>query len=206
MRYIFLLLLIVASIGVFIGIIIPRYHAVQTARAQVAAYNANLVTANKLAQSRQALIAQYNNIPKTDLDNIETLLPDSVDNIRLIIELDALATKNGLSSLRSVDYDPSQIPTVSSTSNGTTTTSDTSTDGQNPTAALLPYGQFVISFQTTGQYSNFLSFLSDLEQNLRLVDVTEIDFTPPTTSVTTTATPASGLTYKVVLKTYWLKQ
>ncbi len=200
MRYLFLLLLITACIGIFIGFIIPRYHAVQDLRSDVASYNANLATASQLEQSRQSLIAQYNNIQKTDLDNITTLLPDSVDNIRLIIQVNALATKDGLSSLHSVDYDTTQVPSSSAGGTGT----DESQTVENPVTANLPYGQFVISFQTSGQYSNFLSFISDLEQNLRLVDITNVEFTGiPGSSGTPTA--ASGLNYKVTLKTYWLK-
>lgn len=194
MRYIFLLLLIAASIGIFVALIIPRYHAAQTVHADVVQYNANLATATKLQQSRQALISQYNNIPKADLDNIQTLLPDSVDNIRLIIQLDALATKNGLSSLRSVDYDPAQVAA---------TAAGTVADPAPGAVASLPYGEFTMSFQTSGQYSNFLSFLSDLEQNLRLVDIVQVDFLPPDAS---TQNAASSFSYKVKLKTYWLKQ
>ncbi|MEO5646480.1 MAG: type 4a pilus biogenesis protein PilO [Candidatus Paceibacterota bacterium] len=196
MRYVFLLLLIAASIGIFVTVIIPRYGVIKGDRADVAAYQANLVTANELQQSRNALIAQYNNIPKTDLDNIKTLLPDSVDNIRLIIQLDSLATKNGLSSLRNVDYNPSQATTTAP--GATSRTTDAKADQR-------PYGEFVIAFQTTGQYSNLLSFISDLEQNLRLVDVTNVQFTPILSS-TGTQTAASGITYKVTLKTYWLKK
>jgi Tfp pilus assembly protein PilO len=202
MRYIFLLLLIVASVGVFIAVIIPRYHDVQTMRTNVASYQANLATALKLQQSRQALIAQYNTISKTDLDNITTLLPDSVDNIRLIIQINSLATKDGLASVSAVDYDPTQAPATAGGAATTTTPAPTTTD---PTTDNLPYGNFVISFQTTGQYSNFLSFLSDLEQNLRLVDITDIDFTPITNPTTGATSVASGITYKVTLQTYWLK-
>jgi hypothetical protein len=199
MRYIFLLLLIGASIGIFVAVILPRYNVVKADRAEIATYNANLVTATQLQQSRDSLITQYNNIPKTDLDNIKTLLPDSVDNIRLIIQLDSLATKNALSSLRNVDYNPDQVPTTGTPAKTTTARTD------DPATAQRPYGEFVISFQTTGQYSNFLSFLSDLEQNLRLVDVTNIEFLP-SSATGTTQTGASGLSYKVTLKTYWLKQ
>ncbi len=201
MRYFFLLLLIAASVGVFITLIIPRYDVIKTEQADIATYNANLATANQLQQSRDALIAQYNNIPKADLDNIKTLLPDSVDNIRLIIQLDALATKNGLSSLRQVDYNPAQAATSATATTANAPTAATTT--ADPTVSQLPYGEFVISFTTSGQYSNFLSFLSDLEQNLRLVDVTDIEFTPSTSGP---QTAASGLSYKVTLKTYWLKQ
>ncbi len=180
-------------------VILPKYNVAKTDKAEIAVYQQNLVTANELQQSRDTLITQYNNIPKADLDNIKTLLPDSVDNIRLIIQLDSLATKNALSSLRSVDYNPDQVPAAAGAQ--TTAAARASSD---PAAAQRPYGEFVISFQTTGQYANFLSFLSDLEQNLRLVDVTNIEFTPATATGTQTA--ATGLTYKVTLKTYWLKQ
>jgi hypothetical protein len=220
MKYIFLIILIIASIGVFVAVILPRYAVIKTSRTDIAAFNANLATAGRLQQSRDALVAQYNNIQKTDLDGIKTLLPDSVDNIRLIIQLDSLATKNGLSSLRNVTYSPDQIPTVKTPvtpiagpagaggaapavvapmgpmANGTV----------DPASAQRTYGQFVISFQTSGQYSNFLSFLSDLEQNLRLVDVTDVTFTPVSDGSGGAQTAASSLTYKVTLKTYWLKQ
>jgi hypothetical protein len=217
MRYIFLIILIIASIGVFVAVILPRYGVIKTTRTDIAAYNANLATAGRLQQSRDALVAQYNNIQKSDLDGIKTLLPDSVDNIRLIIQLDSLATKNGLSSLRNVTYSPDQIATpktpTAPITNPTGAVTPTPPAGTSmplasstvdPASAQRTYGQFVISFQTSGQYSNFLSFLSDLEQNLRLVDVTDVAFTPASDGSTQTA--ASSLTYKVTLKTYWLKQ
>lgn len=192
MRYVFLLLIIAASVGVFVMVILPRYSTVKTGRADIETYKANLATAQQLQESRNALVAQYNNIPKADVESVKVLLPDSVDNIRLIIQLDSLATKNGLSTLRNVDYNPTEgVPAA-----------------QNPRtvdakAAQNPYGEFVITFETVGQYSNFLTFLSDLEQNLRLVDVTNITFTPMAEG---SQSAASGMTYKVTLKTYWLKQ
>lgn len=214
MRYIFLLVIIAASVGVFVAVIIPRYDIIKTEQAQVSTYTSNLATANQLQQSRQALIAQYNTISQSDLTNLTTLLPDSVDNIRLIIQINALATTNGLSSLRNIDYNASAVAADGTSTNttGTNSTSSSTTSSapdttSDPNQALSPYGQFVMSFQTSGQYSNFLSFLSDLEQNLRLVDVSDIEFTPATSTGTTgTQTLASGMSYKVTLTTYWLKQ
>ncbi len=212
MRYIFLLLLIAGSVGIFVAVIIPRYDAINIERAQLTGYNADLITANQLQQSRDTLIAQYNNINQTDITNIKTLLPDSVDDIRLIIQLDSLATKNGLSSLRNLNYDAPQASTKTGTAG---TASAGAAPVANATPTLSPsvsqstYGQFVISFETTGQYSNFLSFMSDLEQNLRLVDITDVEFTPAqatSTGTTTAPTAATGLGYKVTLTTYWLKQ
>lgn len=188
MRYIFLLIVIGVSIGVFTMFVWPRYQDVQATRAAIANSDSSLSVAAKLKASREALIAKYNSIPKSDLDNLKSLLPDTVNNIRLIIQINALATKNGLSVLRNVDYQATQ---------------DKTTAGQpaNTEASRRPYGEFVVSFETTGQYKNFLAFLSDLEANLRMIDVTGIDF-----SLSGVDSGATSNSYKVTLKTYWLKQ
>lgn len=187
MRYLYLLLLIGVSVTVFSVVISPRYKEVQKFKNEVANYNSRLTTAEALKSSREELIAKYNSISKADLDNIKVLLPDSVDNIRLIIQLDALATKNGLSSLRSVQYE--------------TAKADKPEVQQANAAAQKPYGEFKLSFNTTGPYKNFLAFISDLEQNLRLVDITEVKFTQGSLSE-----GVDNLGYSVNLKTYWLKK
>lgn len=186
MRYIFLLILIALSIGAFALYIKPRYEAARETKDLIADYAGNLDTAEKLKTSREELISRYNEIPKADLDNLKTLLPDSVDNIRLIIQIDSLATRNGLSTVRSVDYQ----------------TVGGGQAQQTPDTARKPYGEFVVTFDTTGQYKNFLSFLSDLEENLRLVDVTKVDFVAGGGAQSL----AGNMSYKVTLKTYWLKQ
>lgn len=187
MRYIYLLILIGVSVAVFGMVIGPRYKQAQILKNEVAGYGNRLRTAEALKSEREELIAKYNSISKADLDNIKILLPDSVDNIRLIIQLDALATKNGLSSLRSVEYE-------------TAKTEQPATAQVTP-ASQKPYGEFNLSFSTTGPYKNFLAFVSDLEQNLRLVDITDVKFTQG---------PGPGmvdnLSYTISLKTYWLKK
>ncbi len=169
--------------------ILPRYRAVQVMRADVASFDTRLETAEQLKLSREDLIAEYNSIAKVDLDNVKTLLPDSVDNIRLIIQLDALATKNGMSSLRNVQYDEGKVIDP--------------TKGDVGAAAQSPYGEFTISFDTTGQYKSFLSFIADLEQNLRLVDVVSVKFN---TNESGDKLIGDSLRYTVTLKTYWLKK
>ena len=206
MRYIFLLIVIGASVGTFFMVVKPRYDKLQTIKNEVAAYDTSLETAKELKNSREELIAKYNSISKTDLDGIKTLLPDSVDNIRLIIQLDSLATKNGLSTLRSVDYKSEETSSTGAGNTGGAGGGVSAGQVQNIEAARRPYGEFTISFQTAGQYKNFLSFLSDLEQNLRLVDITAIDFGASGGDSGQGQSVANNLTYKVTLKTYWLKR
>lgn len=189
MRYFFLIILIAAAIGVFTVFIHPRFATISALRTQLAEYQTELKTAQELQAQREQLIATYNSIQKVDLDNIRTLLPDSVDNIRLIIQLDALAQKNGLSTVRSVSYDAGSTAKTPAGS------------APNPQDAH-PYGTFKINFETSGQYKSFLSFIADVEANLRLVDITGVTF-QPTTDKNGLVT---SMTYKVDITTYWLKQ
>lgn len=191
MKYLFLLIVIGASLGTFVAFINPRFDHISELRSDIAVYTDRLRTAEKIKESREQLISTYNSIQKTDLDNLKVLLPDSVDNIRLIIQLNTIALQNGLSTVRDVQYE-----TPTETKAGTSPT-DADVDEGNPV------GDFEITFSTTGQYKNFLSFLSNMEQNLRLVDVVRVDFTQSAT--TTTGSSADNQQYKVMLKTYWLK-
>ncbi len=190
MRTILLLIIILGSIGGFLLFVKPQYEVARDMKREIALSTSSLDTAERLKTSREELITKYNAIPKSDLDNLKTLLPDSVDNIRLIIQMDSIASRNNLSILRNVEYQVTKKSTTPETQN------------QSPEAFRKPYGEFAISFQTTGQYKNFLSFISDLEENLRLVDITTIEFQPTSGVQSLTG----NMTYKVTLKTYWLKQ
>jgi Tfp pilus assembly protein PilO len=186
MRYLFLLIVIVASIGVFVAFVNPRFRQISALRATVASYTQELQTANQLKASREQLIATYNSIQKSDLDNLSTLLPDNVNNIRLVIQINALALKDNLSTVKNVNYNAAA--------------SDSATPAEAG-APQGPYGTFQMSFETTGPYKNFLAFIADMEKNLRLIDITSATFAP-----VTEASSVDNQDYKVTLNTYWLRQ
>jgi len=199
MKYIFLLIIIGSAAAVFLIIIVPKYDAIKVMQTENDSYKSSLATATQLKQSRDALMGKYNSIAKADLDNIQILLPDSVNNIKLIIQIDSIATKNGLTSLRSVDYNAEK---------------DSSTEGSSGAAPVgaagkAPYGEFTMTFSTSGTYKNFLTFLSDIEQNLRIVDVKSISFSSAGESggdkEKNKDPNSASLSYKVTIKTYWLK-
>lgn len=201
MRYIFLLIIIAVSFGSFFMIVKPRYESLKQTRDEVTSYDASLETAEQLRRSREELVAKYNSIPKADIDALKTLLPDSVDNIRLIIQIDSIATKNGMSTLRNINYQKLEE------SAATGTASEGSADGTIAQSINAPYGDMTLSFQTSGSYSTFLAFLADLEHNLRLVDVVSVDFTGAEGSTGEAGQIlGNNLSYQVTLKTYWLKK
>ncbi len=134
-----------------------------------------------------------------DPDNIaklQKLLPDNVDNIRLILEIEGVASPYGM-TLKNVKYDTT--PTDTTISNNPTTVAKNSNSD---------YSTWNLEFSTTGTYSNFLNFIQDLEKNLRIVDISSIDFSSNTGgAVGPNLNPnsLSTYTYTFKVKTYYLK-
>jgi Tfp pilus assembly protein PilO len=133
----------------------------------------------ELQNVRDQLLSRYNTFPQADMDKLQKLLPDHIDNVRLILDLDSMAAKYGM-----------RVKNVT-------------TDDDNSRAAqgeLGPdesaYESVILSFTVTGTYDTFRQFLADLEKSLRLVDVVGLDFNANDTGI-------YDFTFHV--KTYWLK-
>ena len=59
-------------------------------------YNEALNNSKALEDKRDTLTAKYNTIDPNDLIKLQKLLPDNVDNIRLILEIGQIASlRNG---------------------------------------------------------------------------------------------------------------
>ncbi len=192
LRLIAPIILIGGAIVGFIALVSPMYEEIGGLKAQVASYNEALDNSKALEQERDKLTKKYNSIDPANLDRLEKLLPDNVDNIRLILEIEKIATPYGM-VLREVKYD-----TISKEEQKGTVVQA----GEVPLSDSKEYGLWNLEFSTEGTYTNFLNFIKDLEKNLRIVDVASIQFS----SVDNTA-PNKADTYKYgfKIKTYWLK-
>jgi Tfp pilus assembly protein PilO len=97
------------------------------------------------------------------------------------------------------------------TTNQTTATASTgATAGSTPANGTVSattannYGTWNLEFSTTGTYNNFLNFMKDLENNLRIVDISSISFSSNASSGV--GSVASNIyTYDFKIKTYWLE-
>jgi Tfp pilus assembly protein PilO len=171
------IILILASVGLFFGYVDPTYAVIREQRAEKADYDRALNNSKQLQAERDKLLEKFNNMDKADLDDIQKLLPDNIDNVRLIIDIDEIAKTYGM-RIRNFKADATdQADTIG--------------------ASNSPNGTLTLSFSTTAPYQTFLAFMRDLEDSLRLIDVTSIEF----------ASSESGelYDYKVTVKTYWLK-
>lgn len=179
------LVCLVGAVALFIFYTKPAYDSLDGIQRQITQYNQALDKAAELQRLKQSLLSRYNSFDPADIDRLHKLLPDHVDNVRLVLDLDTLASKHGL-ALQNVVISAAAP--------------------ENPAAAeiigpsLEEHGSLTLGFATTGAYDRFVTFLGDLEKSLRVVDVVELKITPA-------AAGASGLSYRydIVLRTYWLK-
>ncbi len=203
LRLIVPIILIVVAIAGFVMFASPLYQDVANLQAQVASYDEALGNAKSLESQRDNLTTKENGISLENKVKLEKFLPNNVDNIRLILEIGNIAKPYGM-ILGDVKYGASNTSTAGSQPG--TTAQNISSNSLNG-LSNSNYGSLDLEFSTTGTYDNFLSFLNDLEHNLRIVDVSSIQFSSDSGAG---ATPSQGVDlnsykYSFKIRTYWLK-
>ena len=183
--------------GIFFLYTQPTYDKSSALQAQIAEYDQALQKAAELQQLKQQLLSRYNAFDPADIEKLHKLLPDHVDNIRLILDMDAMAAARRM-SLSNVDISGnSSLPAA-----GTQKTVIGQIGADN-----RKFESLNVSFSTSGTYTNFKSFLDDLEKSLRIVDLTSLSIAAggATQVAIPGAAPEPTYTYGLTLKTYWLK-
>ena len=227
MNNLFSIALLLASVGVFFGYINPTYTAVtgssdnkvksvQELQATEKDYNDAFSKTREIKAIYDGLLKKYNTISGTaNDDKIAKLLPDHIDSVRLIIDLNNIAFKYGMSlsnillTAPGAQNVPSKVGEVpGQTASAQAATALPTVIGPN----YRLYDSVKLGFSVTGSYSNFVSFVRELESSLRLVDIISLSFTTSKTgqqaSVSSPlATPAGSdiYTYVLTVKTYYLK-
>lgn len=179
--------------GVFFLYTQPSYDSMQTQQAQINQYNQALDKAAELQTLKQTLLSRYNSFDANAISRLQKMLPDHVDNIALILDLDSIATKYGL-ALQNVD--------VSTT--GSQTPSNQTAIGAIGNANQT-YDSLTLTFATQGTYSDFVQFMTDLETSLRVVDLSSLTVSRVSSASQAGSTRGPVYSYTIALRTYWLK-
>ena len=181
MRTILSIIMILASVGGFIIYIVPTYKDAQTISQKKTEYLELLDNATKLEKQRNDLLLKYNSIEQSDIARLEKMLPANPDNVKLILEIDALAKTQGL-SLQNVKIKQS---------------TDADLKAKNATKVSPDIGTLTLEFTTVGPYPGYVKFVNILEKNLRIMDVQKISFIAPDDK--------TSYQYQTTVETYWVK-
>lgn len=197
MRFILPSILIIIAFGLFFLYTNKTYSNIRDLQKTDSSYNEALDNSKQLQAVRDELTSKYNNIPKESLDRLKKLLPSSVNNIRLILEIDDIAAARSM-NITNVTYSNESI---SKDKNSNDPKSISTPDSIAESGK--PYGTFPMEFRVEGSYENFHQFLAALEGNLRILDITGINFNSPVEILA--GTPANYYSFNFKINTYWLK-
>lgn len=174
--------LVIAAVGLFALYTNPAYQRAKGLQVQVGSFDDALGKALELKASRDALLSKRNTFSAESVQKLERVLPDNVDNIRFVIDINNIAARRSL-SLKNVSL-------------GTVSDSKSSRSALAIGASGDPVGSAEISFALVASYDDFLAFLQDLEHSLRLVDVEKISFKAAATG--------DKYEFSMTIRTYWL--
>ncbi len=158
------LLLIVTVFAMYYLVISPIYtgvggvwqpgESIQTLRDMNVQYDETLAQADGLYNQAQTLRAQYANISPDQKEKMEFMVPNSIDKIRLLDEVDGIGRETGL-AFDSLAY----------------------SEGSANTSSGL--GSAGISFAVKTSYPKFKELMDNFEKSLRLFSIQSVSFSAP---------------------------
>lgn len=173
------LVLILLAIGLFFAFTSPVYEDVKVLQASANDYRSVIKNVSNIAETRDALLVNYEAIPKNEIDRLSKVLPDNVDSVRLALDLDTMAGRYDI-ALKDVQVESKADP--------------------NSALAVLPsdatYEKVIVTFSFISTFQNFMSLLADLEKSLRIMDVKSVSFK---------TNEAGFYEHQMKVETYWLK-
>lgn len=216
------LILIVASVWLFIGYINPTYtgktgsvepsgKSIVELQVDEQNYTNALTKTAEIERFRTGLAAKFDALNPSDVEEVEKLLPDHIDTVRLILDINNIAARYGMSLADIVLSAPGVVS--GAPSNGVLAAQRQNTIFSGATAntnpdigpSSSPYGTVKLGFNVTGTYDNFLRFLGELEASLRIVDVTSLSFRTAKPVSGQAPLPSDTFNYSMTIRTYYLK-
>ncbi|MDB4992009.1 MAG: hypothetical protein JWL75_254 [Parcubacteria group bacterium] len=187
---------ILFAIVLFLLYIKPTYSgSIHDTKQQIGSYDQALAAADRFQAKEAQLTQARSQIPADSLARLNSFLPDGVDNVQLILDMDALAARSGI-TLSDFNTDGSNTKTTGPTNASTPPVANI--PQTSPNLALnssSPIDSLNLTFKATGTYSSFRAFLSGMENSLRPLDVVNLDVTQAKNGV---------YTYGVTVRIYWL--
>ncbi len=179
------IILLLVAIGAFVGYVQPTYtKAIVPLKAEIKNYNDALKAADDFNTKEAELATKRNALSNESITRLMTYLPDGVDNIQLILDLNALA---GATGVRLSDFNVrSSVSAAANQSSGQIALEP----GTSPIENLQ------LTVKATATYSAFRQFLYGIEHSLRPLDLVQISVTPSPTGV---------YTYELTFRVYWLR-
>ena len=158
----------------------PTFNEISALMDEKDKYESSLNTVAEIENKKNELLTKFNQISAADRKSIDTVLPNSLDFVKLISQIDAVAARHGV-----------KIDNISSKEMDSWV-GESIAEAEPP----RPYRSSLIGFSFDGSYEQFNSFMGDLEKSLRVLDVRAVKINAKDKGLNS---------YSVEFEVYWLK-
>lgn len=181
------LVFIILSVSIFFLFIDSQYEKIQELSKTKDDNDTMIDLAKDLQRKREILKKSYNDISVDDRRELEKLLPDTVDNVRLVLDINNIAEQYGI-TIQNIDVtkDSQEIKSSGGQAKNVSSSIDRTGD----------VGTIRLGFTITSTYEVFINFIKDLEEALRIVDIKVLNISRG---------QGPFMNYEVILDTYWLR-
>lgn len=152
------ILVVLISVFMYFFYIVPMADNVKLLAQKNSEYKSIIQQAKDLTIKRDDLLQKYNDLTQEDVDKLNKSIPTKFDSVVFVNDMTALASQN------QVLIDSFNI------SDNRSDAREENTGEEQPL-----YRTTTVSFKITGQYTDVLSFLNNLERSLRIIDVIGIE-------------------------------
>lgn len=176
------ILLLAAGVMIFMTESRPYFDDIKQLKEKSLAYDEALDNSKKIKTTTDKLLNKYNSISQEEIDKVNAILPSKFDPIVLAVELDKMLKANDmeLKSIAVKDTKQQKIKKSSAKSKKEERSFETVT----------------VAFQTAGSYEDFISFLRNMENSSRLIDINSLKFSSQN---------KEDYQFDLTMTTYWLK-
>ncbi len=165
MNFLIPIILMIISVGIFITYINPEYQKSKDLQVTIQAYNQKINNSSNIRKKRAELATKKTELEKNDmLAKLNKFLPDHINNIELIVDIDRIAQENNIRIENIVLVSDLKRPQQKENSEVIKIS-----DGEK-------YQSTSISFSFITNYENLKSFLVNIRKSLRLLDVVSLEF------------------------------
>jgi hypothetical protein len=156
---IFALIFVLGAFFVFFDFVEPAYSSVETLRGKQIGEESYLTSQSSLVKQMQSSLNNYENQNQA---NVGLALPSGQNVSGALAQIEGIAATNSV-TITNITVSAPTLQVGTSTSNG---------------AMQKPLGSFSLKIAGTGAYENFKNFITEIETNIRLFDITGFSLQP----------------------------
>lgn len=178
------------AIGIFFAYVNPTWNgSIKDMKEAIASDDDALAAASSYNQRVNELAQSRDSIDSTSMTTLESFLPDSVDNVGIILDLNALAARSGL-SVANIDV------VTGNTGSTNAGAQQPASQGGIPTSMLNPVGSIDLTLSAVGTFGALQTFLAGVERSARILDIRDLTVQGSDTGV---------YQYQMTIRLYWLR-